>query len=92
MGCAQSQEQWCTSSNINQRPPVNIKLARNKQQSHTINTPGKPNLPTSQMKFGDDADEIYGTQGNIMDVDRAKDPHANPSSIIKRHYLDNSMS
>ena len=44
------------------------------------------------MKFGDDADEIYGTQGNIMDVDRAKDSHANPSSIIKRHYLDNSMS
>ena len=90
MGCAQSQDQWCTSSNINQRPPENLKMAR-KTQSHTINTPGKPNIPTSQMKFGDDADEIYGTQGNIMD-DRAKDPHANPSSIIKRHYLDNSMS
>ena len=43
------------------------------------------------MKFGNDADEIYGTQGNIMD-DRNKDPHANPNSIVKRHYLDNSMS
>ena len=44
------------------------------------------------MKFGDEADEIYGTQGNIMDADRNKDVHANPNSIVKRHYLDNSMS
>ena len=50
------------------------------------------------MKLGDEAaDEIYGSQGNIMDannfrkMDLAKN-NPNNDSIVKRHYLDSSMS
>ena len=75
MGCAQSQDQWCTSSNVNQRPPENFKMLRRNHQ------PGSSSgQPTSNMNNAggngnglrkiDSVDEMY--TNNIMDQDNNK--------------------